>query len=107
MTIKVALGIRQEDGWIQSFSRVERLRLDFTWAAFRTISLFPYRKFSASLKALCIVSFSLPLPHIFNFIRFLPFLESLTFTGYDVSVTNSGWTSNCCASGLTPVNWQP
>jgi len=89
MAVKVALGNGQEDGWIQSFSRVERLRSDFTWAAFNTISLFPFRNISASFMSLCIVSFSLPLPHVFNLIRFLPLLEGLTFTGYDVSVTNS------------------
>ena len=88
MTVKCALGDGQEDGWTQSFSRIECLRMDFTWTGFSNISLVPFRKFSASLKSLHVASLFLPHPQVFSLIRFLPHLEDLTLIGYDSWVSN-------------------
>ena len=80
----------EEGGWIQSFSRIERLRVSCNRTSFNTIkiSLVPFHKFSSSLKSLHVTSLILPHSQIFNLIHSLPLLEDLTLIGHDMSATD-------------------
>jgi hypothetical protein len=80
----------EEGGWIQTFSRVERLMVDCTRAAFNNteISLAPFHKFSPSLKSLRVISLIIPRPQVFNLIHSLPLLEDLTLIGHGASAAN-------------------
>ena len=79
----------EEGGWIQTFSRVERLIVNYPWIDFYPtgISLTPFRKFSSTLKSLRITSL-LPLSQVFNLIYSLPLLEDLALTGRDTATLN-------------------
>ena len=80
----------EEGGWIQTFSRVERLIVNCPWMNFypAAISLAPFHKFSSTLKSLDLTSLLLPLSQIFYLIHSLPLLEDLSLIGRDTSVVN-------------------
>ena len=80
----------EEGGWIQSFSRVERLTVSFAWANFNTaeLSLVPFHKLSLSLKSLHVTSLFLPHSQVSHLARSLPLLEDLTLIGHDMSAVD-------------------
>ena len=73
-----------EGGWIRTFSRVERLTVNFPWMAVG-VSLAPFQKLSPSLKSLRVTFRLLPCEQIFNLIHSFPLLEDLALIGHNVS----------------------
>ena len=71
----------EEGGWIQTFSRIERLTVRCADAA--EISLVPFHRFSSSLKYLRITALLFPREQVFNLIHSLPLLEDLALIGHD------------------------
>ena len=80
----------EEGGWIQTFSRLERLIVNCPWMNFdpTEISLAPFHKFSSTLKSLHVTSLLLPLSQIFSLIYSLPLLEDLSLIGRDTSAVD-------------------
>ena len=70
----------EEDGWIQTFSRVIRLDVDSGVHSLidSGFSLTPFYGFSPILKSLWVGPTSIPLSQIFGLIRSLPVLEDLS-----------------------------
>ena len=81
----------ESGGWIQGFSRVQRLTVNCTWTNFNSleisleISLAPFHKFSPSLKSLHVTSIFLPHFRVSHLVHSLPLLEDLTLIGHDMS----------------------
>jgi len=74
-----------EGGWIRAFSRVAKLDVanDTRYFTVMEISLAPFRKFSPTLKSLCIGPIRLPNAWLFDLICSFPLLEDLSLTGRD------------------------
>jgi len=77
----------EEGGWIQAFSGVATLYLEYNqWlVSTRTTCLAPFLKFASTLKLLYISTVRAPCPQLFDFIRSSPLLEDVTVWGCDVS----------------------
>ena len=73
----------EADGWITTFSRVVRLRLNDTTKLddHSKITLSPFHKFSPTLKSLRVDSETISYPQIFSLVRSFPLLEDLSMFG--------------------------
>lgn len=81
LTIECDPGDTGEGSWIQSFSSVERLVVNYTWAIIDITHLrapVPFYTFAPSLKSLLITALLLPDSQILDFVRSLLVLEDLT-----------------------------
>ena len=79
----------EEDGWIQTFSGVERLivvrpRINHYYRT--EVSLVTFRILSTTLKSLSVTAARFPLSQIFNLIYSLPLLEDLALSGGEAPI---------------------
>ena len=88
LTVDGSLRGAEDSSWICGFSRVERLIVDCEWAGsnISSISLVPFHRLAASLKALNVTFTLLPRTQIFYLICSFPLLEDLTLSGDDIAV---------------------
>ena len=85
LTVDGSLRGAEDSGWIQGFSRVERLIVAGDWAGWTTtISLFPFHRLAPSLKSLRVSFVVLWHSQILDLVRSLPLLEDLTLSGHEV-----------------------
>ena len=88
LTVDVSLRGVEDSSWICGFFRVERLIVDCEWAGsnISSISLAPFHRLAASIKALDVTFTLLSRAQIFDLICSLPLLEDLTLSGDDLAV---------------------
>ena len=81
-----------EGGWISAFSHVVSLDLDNGLeplsVPFKT-SFAPFYQFSPTLKNLCVATFLLSLPQVFDLIHSLPLVEDLALHGTDTVIDDN------------------
>jgi hypothetical protein len=82
LTIRCHLKVAEASGWIQAFTRVERLTVDYAGSgcAVQSIPLVLFYTLAASLKTLDVAALLLPHAEIFDLVRSLPLLEDLILT---------------------------
>ena len=92
---------REESGWLQGFSHIERLFISLNpIPSFK--SLIPFRKLPFSLRFVR-ENFNTPHPLIFYLVSSFPLLEDLTFNGFDCYSTSPGDGLSIDAPPATPL----